>query len=107
MTTEQRTTYYITAKDLPCAVALDDVTYAEALGVAGQCVADGQVLIGPDDGTEGYVVSFDRVPGVKVSPRAPSGAAMLMPSALVKELLRAYEDDAAHVPDDERRNLSA
>ena len=100
MTAEQeRTTYFITAKEFPVAVGMKDVTYAEALTVATNCMADGQLLCGPDDEPDGYVIVFDRVAGVRVTAKQPTGPVMVMPAALVKELAVEHEDTEL-TPDD-------
>lgn len=100
MTDEIRRAHYITAKEFPVAIAMDDVTYTEALKVAGFCLSVGQLLSGPDDGPDGYVVSFGMVAGVKITARPPSGPAMIMPATLISELLAEADEDDVHVPDD-------
>jgi hypothetical protein len=57
MAEQIRQMYFLTSRDLPVAIALEDVTYAHAVAVAGQCVAHGQILTGPDDGSVGYIVN--------------------------------------------------
>ncbi|MFD5245022.1 hypothetical protein ACFWIW_10785 [Amycolatopsis sp. NPDC058340] len=96
---DERQTYYITAKEFPVAIGLRDVTYHEALRIARNCVARGEILHGPDDDTEGYVIAFDRVAGVRVTVKVPSGPAMAMPPEVVKELAVEPEDGG----DDEDR----
>lgn len=92
--------HYITSKDLPVAIALDDVSYADAVAVAGQCIASGQILTGPDDGPVGYIVNFDRVAAVTVTSRKPTGAAMQMPADLIERLLTEAVEDFDVTPDE-------
>jgi Family of unknown function (DUF6221) len=100
MAEQTRQMYFIIAKELPVAIALDDVSYADAVAVAGQCVADGQILTGPDDGSVGYIVNFDRVAGVTVTSRKPTGPAMQMPTDLIERLLANSAEDFDLAPDD-------
>jgi hypothetical protein len=98
---ERRMTYFLVAKEFPVSVAMDDVTFAEAMAVAGNCVADGQVLVGPDEGPEGYVVNFDLVAGLRVTPKPPLGSSIVMPSALVAQLIEESNDEYELMPDGE------
>jgi hypothetical protein len=98
---DQRQTYYIVAKEFPVAIALHEVTYLEALTIAANCMIEGQILCGPDDGTDGYVVGFDRVAGVRVTARQPTGPAMAMPADLVQQLAVEHED-TGFTPDDSK-----
>ncbi|MFD5089362.1 hypothetical protein ACFWMR_02085 [Amycolatopsis thailandensis] len=102
---EPRQTYFITAKEFPVAIGMEDVTYAEALMVATNCMFEGQLLNGPDTGPEGFVVSFDHVAGVRVTPKQPSGPAMQMPAELVRDLL-AEREGSKWVPDSASANGS-
>lgn len=105
MTEQTRQMYFIIAKELPVAIALDDISYADAVAVAGQCVADGQILTGPDDGSVGYIVNFDRVAGVMVTSRKPTGPAMQMPTDLIERLLANSAEDFDVVTDDSDADL--
>jgi hypothetical protein len=102
VTDEERSTYFITAKGLPVSIGMENVTYSEALSIAGECMASGQILIGPDDGPEGYVVSFEVLPAVKITNRQPAGPAMEMPQELINELLLAAKEGQVHSPDERK-----
>jgi len=102
---EVRRLYFITAKEFPVAIGMEDVTYTEALMVASNCMLEGQILNGPDTGPEGFVVSFDHVAGVRVTPKQPSGPAMQMPAELVRELA-VERDESKWVPDSASANGS-
>lgn len=96
---EERGTFYVTAKELPVSIAIDDVTYTEATTVAGVWVGEGQVLIGPDAGPEGWAVTFANLHAVRVTNREPNGPLMQAPKALVDECLAEAAEDIHHHPD--------
>ncbi|MFF4600145.1 hypothetical protein [Amycolatopsis sp. NPDC001319] len=98
MADEDRVTYYITAKEMPVSIAIEDVTYEEALNIATHCSRSGEVLHGPTGGPEGYVVNFDLVPGLRITPRQPAGAAMLMAPEVVALFLKEIEEDESAEP---------
>jgi hypothetical protein len=99
----ERRTYYVTAKELPVSIALADLTYIEATQVAGMWLGEGQVLIGPDEGPEGWAVTFDNLHGVKITHREPAGPLMRAPKALVEECLKDADEDIHHHPDAEEQ----
>jgi hypothetical protein len=67
----KRRTYYVIVHGRPVSLAIDDVTYSEAMAVAAYCCAEGMMLFGPDEGPRGFVLNFDMVTSVEVNPDQP------------------------------------